>query len=380
MKQITKLLLGAAAMLAFVACEKTEDLPFYKTGNAVTLSSSSSAVAAAPSDSDKTVITYSWNSPNYATDTSTVKYIVEIDSSGRNFAQSVKKTVSGTMSAGFTGKEINAILIGYGFKIGTAYDMDVRVTSSYGNNNDQYMSNVLKMKMTPYKIPPKIPVPAELVIVGEATASAKWDNPPTDPQEAIAQRFSLLDETTYVGVFYLNGGSEYLILPKSGNWDKKFGVQDNSVDAQRLSGDLIPEGQNFKSPNQSGWYRFIIDFQTGKYTITATSNPVPVRLYTIGDATAAVPEWDNNAVGSQALTRINSIKYEAIMPLKGGKNLKFISVIGQWQPQFGKGANEGDLGANYGGGSDPGTIVPATDGNYKIEVDFMTFKYKLTKQ
>jgi hypothetical protein len=374
MKQMIKLFLAAAVIMTAVACDKKEDLPFYKTGTVPVLSSSASAIAAAPSDSNKTVVTYSWTNPGYATDSTTVKYIVEIDSAGRNFSKAAKKEVSGTLSTSFTGAEINAILIGYGFNIGTAYDMDVRVTSSYANNNDQYKSNVLKMKMTPYKIPPKIPVPAELIMVGDATVGG-WDNPAKPASQAIAQTFAKLDETTYGGIFYLYGNSGYLMLPKTGNWDHKFGGTGQN------GGELLVDGavpsSNTPTPNADGWYKIIVDFQKGVYTVTPVANPMPDNMYGIGDATAA--QWDNTAVGGQGLPRLNSVIFEGPLALEGGKNLKFISVVGQWQPQFGKGSADGILAANYGGGNDPGTITPATTGNYKIRIDLLNYTYTLTK-
>src|SRR5258708_4028659 len=145
MKQIFKPLLFAVMLAGIVTgCEKTEVLPFYKTGTAPVLSSSTNTVAAAPADSSKDVITFSWTDPAYATDSSTNKYIIQIDSSGRNFAKAVSRTVSGTLSTSYTAKQLNEIMLGYGFTHGITYSMDVRLISSYANNNDQYTSNTLK--------------------------------------------------------------------------------------------------------------------------------------------------------------------------------------------------------------------------------------------
>jgi hypothetical protein len=36
------------------------------------------------------VVAFSWTSPNYATDTTNYKFIIEIDSTGRNFAKATK--------------------------------------------------------------------------------------------------------------------------------------------------------------------------------------------------------------------------------------------------------------------------------------------------
>jgi hypothetical protein len=52
--------------------------------------------APALADSNKTVVTFNWTNPKYANDSITTKYILEIDSSGRNFAKENTKTVTGS--------------------------------------------------------------------------------------------------------------------------------------------------------------------------------------------------------------------------------------------------------------------------------------------
>jgi starch-binding outer membrane protein SusE/F len=152
MKNILKIL-TAAFVFAFVSCTKVNDLPFYKFGDAVALTASKQAITPMPADSVSNVITFSWTTPAYSTDPSTYKYILEIDSSGRNFAKVTTKTITGVLEASLTGKELNAILLNYGFALGVPYDLDVRVTSSYGNNNEKYQSNVVKVRITPYNDP-----------------------------------------------------------------------------------------------------------------------------------------------------------------------------------------------------------------------------------
>ena len=159
------------ATVFFTACHKVDDLPFYENGNAVTLTSSKTAVTPAPADSLSEVVSFSWTNPEYATDTSNYKYVVEIDSTGRNFSQKVTKTVMGSLSTGFTGKELNDILLNYGFTLGTPYDLDVRVVSSYGNNNEQYTSNVVKLSVTAYDDPSVLSVTPTTVSPTLATAS-----------------------------------------------------------------------------------------------------------------------------------------------------------------------------------------------------------------
>jgi len=143
-------LTGILTALVFNACKKFDTLPFYKNGNAVTLTAAQTNITPKPADSTNSVLSFSWTSPKYSTDSSTFKYVIEIDSTGRNFAKRVSKTVSGALSASFTGKELNNILLNFGFQLGKAYGLDVRVLSSYANNNEQYTSNVVNVTVAAY--------------------------------------------------------------------------------------------------------------------------------------------------------------------------------------------------------------------------------------
>ncbi len=145
------LLTGMTIVLS--SCQKVEDLPHYKNGEAVALTASTTTITPTPADSLKNVVSFSWTSPKYATDTSTYKFIVEIDSAGRNFSKETTRIITGRLSASLTGKELNAIVLNYGFALGTPYAMEVRVTSSYANNNERYFSNIVKLSVTPYGDP-----------------------------------------------------------------------------------------------------------------------------------------------------------------------------------------------------------------------------------
>jgi len=90
MKYINQLLLlSVLVMFVMTSCDKVDDLSYYNNGKPITLSASSSSIAPAPADSTNNVVTFSWSSPEYATDTSTYKFILEIDSAGRNFSKKV---------------------------------------------------------------------------------------------------------------------------------------------------------------------------------------------------------------------------------------------------------------------------------------------------
>jgi hypothetical protein len=267
MKNIVKLFFSISLlMVVFAACEKVADLPYYGNGIAPVLNSTATTIAPVTADSLKPVVTFAWSNPKYAIDSANVKYVVEIDSTGRNFSKAVSRTVNGSLSTTFLAKEINTILLGFGFNYNTPYDLDVRVTSSYPNNNEQYKSNVLKIRMTAYVIPPKVVPPASkaLFLVGNATAGG-WGN----PVPAQAQQFTRVDSVTYQGTFFLNGGGQYVMLPVNGDWTHKFNVADANVAGLNAGGDFGFDlgSANIPGPAVTGTYKITADFQRGKFSV-----------------------------------------------------------------------------------------------------------------
>lgn len=377
--KLNKIWLMAVAVLGFAACQKVDDLPLYKNGVAPVLSTSTTSVAPPASDSSKPVITFSWTDPAYATDTAKVKYIIEIDSAGRNFSKAVSKMVIGTKSTTFLAKDFNNILLGFGFKFGTAYDVDVRLTSSYNNNNERIVGNTIKLKATPYKVPPKVALPTtgRLFITGNAT-DFDWTNP--DPMPAVRE-LTRIEETKWAGIFHLSGGGNFLILRQAGNWDDKYAVADkNAVGLANGGGFGFKLGDDFPAnvKDGEGWYRLELDFQTGTFKQTKVANPLPETLFTTGDATQS--SWTNSPPSEQEFTGVSNGVFEITTPLKAGGYVKFLSNNGNWAPQFGgNSATGGTLGANYGSGGDPDAIPVATTGSYKINVNFITGKYTVTK-
>ena len=384
MKLFSKIIaVFSLASLLFVACNKDTALPTYTTGVSPVLSSSVSSVAATAADSSKTAITFSWSNPKYAnSDSTTNKYVLELDSTGRNFSKSVKWTINGSTSKSFTAKALNDVLLAQGFKFNVAYDIDVRVTSSYANNNDLKVSNVVKVNVKPYKINPKITPPTNLYIVGGATDFG-WSNSSTIN---VAEAFAQLDETTFAGVFNLAGGSEYLILPVKGDWSQKYAVPNNGVSGIANGGDFnyyTSGGDNFKSPGTAGMYLITMDFQIGKFTVVPYTGPtLPTDLFMVGNATPG--GWNNPVpVPSQQLTRLNSCVWE--MPsiaVTGGNEFLMLPVNGSWSNKYSvadKTLPGLSAGGTFGYNLNDNFPAPAVSGNYQIDLNFATAKFKTTK-
>jgi|688.fasta_scaffold01184_40 hypothetical protein len=154
MKNSIKLLsLGWVLVLTVLACTKVADLPFYDKGSAVTLSSSFATVVSTQADSNRNVVSFTWTNPKHGTDSANYKFVLSIDSAGRNFSREVTKTVMGARSTALTGRELNNILLNYGFAVGRPHSLDVKVTSSYGNNNERLESNVVRITVSPFDDP-----------------------------------------------------------------------------------------------------------------------------------------------------------------------------------------------------------------------------------
>lgn len=380
MKYLSKILVLVPALLVFITgCDKVDSLPLFEKGaGTVTLSASASNIAPAASDSNNVAVTFSWTDPKYAADPATFKYVLEIDSTGKNFANASQKITIGKLSQGVLAKELNNMLLAKGYAFNGTYDLDVRLLSSYGNNNEQYKSNTVKIKYKIYVTPPKVtlPVTGKLFLVGDAT-QGNWNNPVPVP----TQEFAKIDSVTWAGVFQLNGNAEYLVLPENGSWSTKYSVADKSLAGLRTGGDFgFNLNDNFPGPTTGGWYVITLNFQTGKFTVNPFTGTMPTNLFIVGDATAG--QWNNPVpVPSQQLTRVNSSVWQLTnFPMTGNKEYLLLPVNGSWSNKYAvadktaAGARvEGPFGYNLNDNF-PG---PVNSGNYTLTVNFATGKYKV---
>ncbi|HVZ98025.1 MAG TPA: SusE domain-containing protein [Chitinophagaceae bacterium] len=379
MKNIYKLLSALILLSALNACQKLAPLPHYANGSSPTLSASTNTIVPSSADSSKEVLTLSWSNPKYATDSSNQKFIVELDSSGRNFAHEVTVEVDGPLSYSFTGSQLNNILANFGFAAGQPFKVDARVTSSYANNNEQYKSNVVTITMTPYLVPitltPSSTDPLVLQVTnGNNTAvSFSW-NASTYGNNSI--NYALQIDTA--GDNFAN--------PQV----KQYGTA--------LNADLIENDLNTAAINAGaiGGSTKNIEFRIVSYTDNTyatplvTSNvvtisvttytPVPPDLYIVGDATAG--GWNNPVpTPAQQFYKVDAYSYSIIVNLTAGKSYLFLPVNGDWSHKYG-GATDGvgTAGTLLKDDAVPGsnTPAPSSSGLYDIVVNFQTNKYTVT--
>lgn len=364
MKNILKvLMLAVCGAAVFTACKKADPLPFYDTGDAPVLTANVTSVAPTPADSNSTVLSLTWSDPKYATDSNTVKYIVQIDSAGQNFNNPYSTELIANRSLSFIAKDLNAVLVGFGFNFGVTYGVDIRVISSYANNNDQKVSNTVTLQATPYVVPPKVQIPVNrtLFLVGAATAGG-WGNPVPTP----AQRFNMIDTLTYEGTFYLSGGGQYLMLPENGSWDQKYAVDDNTVPGLSAGGEFgyysntnnTIYNDNFPGPANSGMYKIRVDFQNGKFTVSE------VKIFSLLRVAGDYQGW--NPATAPALASFNADGvYEGYVNVPSGGSYEFKLTS---QPDWG-GTNYGEGGGGTLSTSGGNLVFPAGGGYYKINAN-----------
>ena len=359
---LNTLLLVLCTAAIFTACKKADKLPFYATGDAPVLSASVTSVAPAPADSNSTVLSLTWTDPKYATDSASVKYVVQIDSANKNFSSPYTKEITAALGTSFIAKDLNEVLVGFGFDFGVSYAVDVRVISSYGNNNDQKVSNTITLQATPYVVPPKVQIPANrtLYLVGAATAGG-WGNPVPVP----AQKFMMIDTVTYEGTFYLSGGGQYLMLPENGSWDQKYAVDDNTVAGLSDGGEFgyysntnnTIYNDNFPGPASSGMYKIRVDFQNGKFTVEA------IKLFSFLRVAGDYQGWNPGTAPALASPNADGV-YEGYVNVPSGGSYEFKLTS---QPDWG-GTNYGDGGSGTLSTSGGNLMFPGA-GYYKINAN-----------
>lgn len=370
MKNIAKFLIAAVGViLVFSACHKEPDLPVYLTGNGCVVTGSAGTVAATLADSSKSVFTVNWTWPNYATDSANQKFIVQIDSAGRNFATPFTKTVFGVVSNSFTAKQLNDIVFGFGAVKSEPYSLDVRIISSYANNNELYKSNTVNVKVTPYIVPVTLAVnPAGPLTLLMADAA----------KEAIS--------CTWNGTKYGNQVLNYAIQfqKDGGDWTTPYVKTFNSAllgsftvtDLNRIaiSAGILPnatgtlnvrvvayQGADFANPLYSNVKNF-----------TVTTYLDVVKFWVVGGYNS----WGNNDNAEFLLnTSTSGSLAEGYVNFPTSGEFK-LTTDHSWDDPH----TFGDDGSNSGKLKNPGgNIAVAPEGYYFIQADLMAMTYSLTK-
>jgi len=169
---IKNIALSTIVFMLITSCDKKDTITYYNGGTNPVVMASSDSVSCRTSDSVKSVLTLNWTDPKNGGIDSTTRYILQIDSSGRNFSQAYTDTLFGKLSKSFTAPQLDSILLfNLGLSIYKTYNIDVRVISSYANNNDIQVSKTFTFKASTLFAPAAVipPFNDSLFIIGDAT-------------------------------------------------------------------------------------------------------------------------------------------------------------------------------------------------------------------
>lgn len=274
MKNISKFILLSALIAVIISsCKKDENRIYFEGGTAPVLSASVTGnIPMSFVNKDNVAVKLMWTNPSYKFTTGLssqdVFYQIEIDTTGANFTNPKRQTVSVSkdMSKTFTQGELNDYLLNQLQLVpGMSHNIEMRVKSTLSNNNAVLLSNVLKFTVTPFAIPPKVAPPStgKLYIVGSAT-NGGWNNPVPVP----TQEFKAISSTLYEITVPLIGGNFYLLLPLNGDWGTKYGAIGGNGSNNPDGDDFRMGGGDLIAPAVSGTYKIQVDFQRGKFTVT----------------------------------------------------------------------------------------------------------------
>jgi starch-binding outer membrane protein SusE/F len=272
MKKSLKNLVGFLLItITMLSCTKQENKDYLLNSTAPVLTASFNAANLSFANANSTALSLNWTNPNYKFTTGTssqdVSYVIEIDTTGSNFTNPQRQSISVSKDLGesFTGSQLNSYLLNELLNPGVPHNIEIRVTASLTNSAAALVSNVVKLTATPYSIPPAVPLPTtgNLYLVGSATAGG-WNNPVPLP----TQQFTEISPTLYQIIIPLIGGQEYLLLPLNGDWGHKYAVADKTVAGLNAGGDFgFDKSDNIPGPAASGTYKIQVNFQTGKFSV-----------------------------------------------------------------------------------------------------------------
>jgi hypothetical protein len=277
MRQYNSLLVTLLLLVfGVVGCKKDENRVVLLGGTAPQLTAPAFSNRALLSDSKNDVaIKLTWTNPNYIFNTGVssqnVAYALEFDTTGANFTNPAKQTisVSNDLSRSFTQAELNGVLGKMGLEALKPHNIEVRVISSI-NNTVPLTSNVVKFaSITPYE-DFAVPAPSTnaLYITGAATP-ASWQAGVAGETVPANQRFIQKSRSLFeIPRLFLNGGQSYLLLPQYGSWAVKYGGIRGNNENNVMEDDFKVGGSDLKAPPESGNYKIEVNFQTGRFKLT----------------------------------------------------------------------------------------------------------------
>ncbi len=348
MKNILKISTLALLLFAGVSCENDDQTIATPSGGPELITPlDGSAYVLLPENATNEATTLVWNHADYDVQTE-VNYDVEVALAGTDFTTIIPAGSTTSRFMVWTVEALNAVALEAGLIPYTAGDLDVRIKSSLGSNDDlPSYSNVITLTITPYTTDlPKLAVPGN---------HQGW-NAGNAPLLAASD----FGRTDFEGYVWLDGEFKFVAQSADGTFNFPPAGGPDYGDNGDFSGILAETGES-NCTAIAGYYR--VRANTGAIT---TLNPEGLTY-----STTAV-SW--GIIGSATPTGWDSDTDFTYNPTTKKLEIASIALIpGAFKFRGNNAWNNGfDLGTvNADGYLQPGgdLTFAGTEGNYKIILD-----------
>lgn len=365
MKNIFKIVSVVFIGLLAISCEKDEDQAVLQQTKNSTLAADAKTLVLVRDNEANKAVKFDWTNPQYNI---SVVYnnSLEFAKTGTGFKDAKSADVNTTdLSVTYSVKEFNKIMNDAGFLPDKVVNIDVRMKTSVGNA--VFYSNVISMTVTPYlaDYPP-------FYLVGEASVVG-WN--------AGSAQLLYKNENISTIYTYLEKGKAFRFLGQQA-WDPTnysldvAGVKDGNKYFKTWSTNLsVADAENIKFNGESGVYKIVIDSEPLKKILTISSSSIslwnPANLYLVG----SVNGW--NVGGAIPMTNLGDGKFEHIIALSAGSQLKFVDQQSWDGLDWGDLKSDSNTGYLAPKGSNGNIKFDGTGGNYKITVDLKLGVYSI---
>jgi len=263
-----------------ISCDKEEHRVTFTGGTApnLTVSSTSDLVLSKP-NADFSSLQFQWSNPDFefsnGVNTQDVYYTLQIDTTGSNFSNPGQVGLSFTrdVSTTFTVKSLNTALANLQLKDNVPHPFEFRIQATLSSGSVPVYSNVVKINITTY-LDVVYPVPTQLFITGSATP-ASWQAgtagetvPPNQQFTKVNAYLFQIDNLALTFNGTDDGSNGFLLIPVYGSWGAKYGFTGSKHQNNGAGDSFKPDGNDFAPPGVSGNYKIVVNFKTGKYTMT----------------------------------------------------------------------------------------------------------------
>jgi hypothetical protein len=325
---------------ALLSCEKEGEKVYLKTGGNMTLTSDKTTLVLLDANATQPGVSFAWNKAEFGYQAGTT-YTLQMSKTGTNWAPTTSLSIDmgNSLSKTFTVGQLNQELIKF-LPAFVANDVDFRIIASVGTAATPIYSNVVKVKITPYRQLIQYAFPKALNVAGNYQG---W-SPGSAPQ--IVDKFGTATGGNYEGYINFNNPSPEFKLVRGNDWP--FGDH-----GMASPGVLTANGGSNITLPSAGIYLLRADRTNLTYSATKINSWAVIGSATPGGWGVETPMTFDPATKLYAIT----------LNLSAGE-IKF-RANNDWPINFGDNGNDGSL--DYGGANMPIAVA----GNYTITLDLL---------